>query len=141
MSYETATMIEAPFDETLERVRAELAAEGFGVLTEIDVQRTLYDRLGVPMEDYVILGACHPDLAHQALEIERSIGVLLPCNVVVRSIGGRTCVEFVDPHSMIALTRLADLEPMAEEATNRLRAVAHRLQQPALRAASDAPGP
>src|SRR6476469_4694304 len=140
MSYETATRIEEPFDETLQRVREELAAEGFGVLTEIDVQRTLYDRLGVPMEDYVILGACNPELAHQALETERSIGVLLPCNVVVRSVGGRTCVEYVDPHSMVALTRVADLEPVAEEATTRLRAMVHRLQQPVLPAASDPAG-
>ena len=125
-------VVDAPFDEADRRTRAALADQGFGVLTEIDVRRTLRDKLGEDMEDYMILGACDPSLAHQALQQDRSIGVLLPCNVVVRTSGAQTLVQFVDPHSMIALTRSAELEPIAEEAARRLHAMLNCLHQPAL---------
>ena len=90
------------------------------------------------VEDYVILGACNPALAHRALQVDPSIGLLLPCPVVVRAVGARTAVEYVDPHAMIALTRLADLEPVAEEAAAGLRAALQALHQPALQAGDDA---
>jgi uncharacterized protein (DUF302 family) len=87
MSYGTSVTVRAPFTQTVTRVRDALAAHGFGVLTEIDVTATLRAKLGEQMEDYVILGACSPPSAHQALGIDRSIGLLLPCNVVVRAAG------------------------------------------------------
>ena len=114
--------VAAPFDETVERVRSALAAQGFGVLTEIDVTATLRAKLGAEMEDYLILGACNPPLAHRALETDRSIGLLLPCNVVVRGAGDRTVVQALDPQSMVDLTGLDALKPVADEATARLEA-------------------
>lgn len=89
MDYGMATRLRAPFAQTVERVRAALQEQGFGVLTEIDVRATLRDKLGQEMEDYLILGACNPPLAHRALQADRQIGLLLPCNVVVRTDGGR----------------------------------------------------
>jgi len=88
-----------------------LAEQGFGVLTEIDVQATLREKRGLEMEPYVILGACNPDLAHQALEIDRSIGVLLPCNVVVSSRGESSTVQILDPQIMASITGLPTLQP------------------------------
>ncbi|GAA3500847.1 DUF302 domain-containing protein [Streptomyces prasinosporus] len=114
--------VAAPFGETVERVRTALAEQGFGVLTEIDVTATLRAKLGAEMEDYLILGACNPPLAHRALETDRSIGLLLPCNVVVRSAGDRTVVQVLDPQSMVDLTRLEALKPVADEAAARLQA-------------------
>ncbi|MFF9136716.1 DUF302 domain-containing protein [Streptomyces albogriseolus] len=114
--------VAAPFGETVERVRAALAEQGFGVLTEIDVTATLRAKLGAEMEDYLILGACNPPLAHRALETDRSIGLLLPCNVVVRSAGDHTVVQALDPQSMVDLTGLEALKPVAAEATARLEA-------------------
>ena len=85
MSYGTSITVDLPFPDTVARVRDTLKRQGFGVLTEIDVTATLRDKLGEQIEDYLILGACNPPFAHQALEIDRSIGLLLPCNVVVRA--------------------------------------------------------
>ncbi|WP_313896864.1 DUF302 domain-containing protein [Streptomyces sp. GC420] len=112
-----------PFDATLARVREVLAEQGFGVLTEIDVAATLKAKLGEDMEPYVILGACNPPLAHRALEADRSIGLLLPCNVVVRGAGdGGSVVQALDPQTMVKLTRLPAMEPVADEAGRRLNA-------------------
>src|SRR5215204_4599618 len=102
MSYGITVRLNAPFSPTVDRVRAALKEQGFGVLTEIDVRRTLREKLGVDMEDYVILGACNPPLAHRALEADREIGLLLPCNVVVRADGpDATLVQALDPHVMV----------------------------------------
>jgi uncharacterized protein (DUF302 family) len=87
----------APSADAVARVREALRAQGFGVLTEIDVQATLRDKLGVDMEPHLILGACNPSLAHQALNTGRRIGLLLPCNVVVRTEASRTVIEALDP--------------------------------------------
>ncbi len=111
-----------PFEEAVAATRAALANEGFGVLTEIDVQATLKSKLNEDMEPYLILGACNPQLAHRALEVERQIGLLLPCNVVVRRDGDRTLVEAVDPQVMVSLPGLPALQPVADEATQRLSA-------------------
>ena len=89
MGYCISIPIEAPFAEGTARVRDALKAQGFGVLTEIDMRATLRDKLGEDMEDYLILGACNPSLAHRALGIDSSLGLLLPCNVVVRSEAGQ----------------------------------------------------
>ncbi|MFF9451251.1 DUF302 domain-containing protein, partial [Streptomyces althioticus] len=107
MSYDrTVRMAEADFDTATAAVRQALADQGFGILTEIDVRATLRAKLGHDMEDYLILGACSPPLAHQALEADRSIGLLLPCNVVVRRDGDHTLVQALDPGTMVTLTGL-----------------------------------
>lgn len=128
MNYGMTTRVRAPFAETVGRVRAALTDQGFGVLTEIDVRATLHDKLGEEMEDYLILGACNPPLAHQALEVDRRIGLLLPCNVVVRADGDHTLVEALEPQVMVGVSGQSALEPVAEEATRRLTAALEELR-------------
>ncbi|WP_037608398.1 DUF302 domain-containing protein [Streptacidiphilus rugosus] len=122
MSFDRTVQVDGDFAATVEAVRAALAEQGFGVLTEIDVTATLKTKLDVKMEDYLILGACNPPLAHQALTADRSIGLLLPCNVVVRREGGHTLVQAMDPQAMVAMTGLPELQPVADEAAARLDA-------------------
>ncbi|MFE0456771.1 DUF302 domain-containing protein [Streptomyces sp. NPDC058914] len=122
MSYDRTVRLDADFDTAVAAVRKALADQGFGVLTEIDVKATIKAKLGHDLEDYLILGACNPPLAHQALEVDRSIGLLLPCNVVVRRDGDTTLVQALDPGSMVTLTGLSALEPVATDATARLDA-------------------
>jgi uncharacterized protein (DUF302 family) len=122
------TRLRAPFSETVERVRAALKDQGFGVLTEIDVRATLRDKLGEEMEDYLILGACNPPLAHRALEVDRRIGLLLPCNLVVRADGDQTVVEALDPQVMVGVSGQSALQPVAEEAARRLTAALDALR-------------
>ncbi|TLQ43208.1 DUF302 domain-containing protein [Streptomyces marianii] len=122
MSYERTVTLKAPFEQVQQAVRQALAEQGFGVLTEIDVQATLKARLDHDMERYLILGACNPPLARQALEADRSVGLLLPCNVVVRADGDQVVVEALDPGAMVALTGLDAMAPVAREATRRLDA-------------------
>lgn len=110
-----------PYHETLGRVERGLGQHGFGILTRIDVKATLKAKLGVDFPCYEILGACRPPLAHRALTAEPGVGVLLPCNVVVREVGPHeTRVEIADPHAMIALFPGADLAAVADEARIRL---------------------
>ena len=123
MSYGTSVTLGIPFADAVGRVRAALQQQGFGVLTEIDVTATLRARLGEQIEDYLILGACNPPFAHQALDIDRSIGLLLPCNVVVRAAADGTVVEALDPQVMVTLTRRPELKPVADEVSRRLAAV------------------
>ncbi|GAA4327422.1 hypothetical protein GCM10023178_40120 [Actinomadura luteofluorescens] len=108
-------------------MRAVLKDQGFGVLTEIDVRATLREKLGETMEDYLILGACNPRLAHRALGVDRRIGLLLPCNVVVRADGEETVVEALDPQVMVSVSDRRDLGPVADEAAERLAAALRRL--------------
>lgn len=115
--------LDLPFAEAVEKVRAALQDQGFGVLTEIDVTATLKAKLGEQMEDYVILGACNPPLAHRALEVDRSLGLLLPCNVVLRATDEGSLVEIVDPEVLVAVTGNAALEPIAKDARERLSQV------------------
>ena len=110
------------FEEAVTRTREALAEQGFGVLTEIDVQQTLKSKLDQDMEPYLILGACNPALAHQALDVERDIGLLLPCNVVVRRVGDRTVVQALDPQVMVSLPGRDELQPVADDAGQRIRA-------------------
>lgn len=128
MSYGIRISTQAPFAETVARVREALKAQGFGVLTEIDMRATLRDRLGQDMEDYLILGACNPPLAHQALGADSSIGLLLPCNVVVRADAGQTIVEALDPQTMVTITGQPALQPVADEAAARLRTALESLR-------------
>jgi uncharacterized protein (DUF302 family) len=129
MDYGISIRIRAPFAETAARVRDALRAQGFGVLTEIDVQATLRGKLGEEIEQYLILGACNPPLAHRALTADRRIGLLLPCNVVIRAEAGQTVVEALDPQVMVAVTGQQSLRPVADEAGARLRAVLDSLQE------------
>lgn len=121
MSYARSVRLDADFDTAVTAVRRALAEHGFGVLTEIDVKATLKAKLGHDM-DYLILGACNPTLARRALEADCGIGLLLPCNVVVRRDGDRTVVQALDPDTMVALTGLPALRPVAADATARLDA-------------------
>ena len=122
MDYGITIRTAAPFAEALARIRDALKAQGFGVLTEIDVQATLRDKLGEDMEPYLILGACNPPLAHRALAADRRIGLLLPCNVVVRTDAGQTVIEALDPQAMVTIAGDSSLQPVADEAATRLRA-------------------
>ena len=123
MTYAMTVRLTGSFAATVDRVRAALQEQGFGVLTEIDVQATLRAKLGEQMEDYLILGACNPPLAHRALAIDREIGLLLPCNVVIRGDGtGATVVQALDPQTMVQVTGRPELKEVADEATARLRA-------------------
>ncbi len=123
MDYQRSITVDLPYAEAVDRTRQALADQGFGVLTEIDVQATLRDKLDLNMESYLILGACNPELAHQALEVDRSIGVLLPCNVVVSSRGDGSAVQILEPQMMASVTGLAALQPVADEASRRLQSV------------------
>jgi len=127
MSYGTAVTIDAGFADTVARVRDELKVEGFGVLTEIDLTAAMRDKLDRQIEDYVILGACNPPLAYQALAADRSIGLLLPCNVVVRASDAGTVVEALDPQIMVEVTGNPQLKAVADDAAARLRRVLQRL--------------
>jgi uncharacterized protein (DUF302 family) len=112
------------FDQTLERVTQELAKEGFGVLTEIDVAATLKKKLGLDMPPYRILGACNPQFAHRALVAEPQIGALLPCNVVVRKDeAGKTIVEVMDPRAVLQLVERREIGEIAGEVRKRLERV------------------
>ena len=125
LDYGISTTVRLPYAKAVERVREALAAEGFGVLTEIDVKATLEKKLGVEFRPYVILGACNPPLAHRALTTERNIGLLLPCNVIVYATdrAGESVVAAVDPE--VSLSRVGNeaLAPLAVDVKARLRRV------------------
>lgn len=122
MPYDRTVRVSTDFPTTVATVREALAAQGFGVLTEIDVTATLKAKIDADLEDYLILGACNPPLAHRALGIDRNIGLLLPCNVVVRRDGDTTLVQALDPATMVSFTGRAELGPVADEAAARLDA-------------------
>ncbi|MCL2535530.1 MAG: DUF302 domain-containing protein [Nocardiaceae bacterium] len=117
-----STRLNTEFDDAIGKTRAALQEQGFGVLTEIDMQATLKAKIGAEMEPYVILGACNPQLAHRAVGVDRQIGLLLPCNVVVRADGDGVIVEAMNPALMVEVTGEPELEAVAAEATTRLQA-------------------
>jgi uncharacterized protein (DUF302 family) len=122
--YTFAAVVPGSIAELRPRVEAALKEEGFGVLTEIDVAATLKAKLDLDLPGYLILGACNPRLASRAIEIDPSIGALLPCNVVLREAdGGGTVVEIVDPDAALGIAGAVELEPLAAEAAERLRRV------------------
>ena len=116
----------APFADAVEHVRAELKQEGFGVLTEVDVQATLREKLGAEMEPYLILGACNPPLAHGALTTEAELGALLPCNVVVYQRDGTTHISAIDAERMLSIVDNDQLAPIAAQVRERLASVVER---------------
>lgn len=128
MNYARTITLDVPYDDAVPKVKDAFKAQGFGTLTEIDVQATLADKLGVQMERYVILGACNPNLAHRALEVTRDIGLLLPCNVVVREQGDGVLVQALDPMIIAAVPELPELEPIAAEAGERIQAALDNLR-------------
>ncbi len=116
------------FDTTIEKVTEALGDEGFGVLTEIDVSATLKKKLDVDMPNYRILGACNPPLAHQAVSAVPEIGLLLPCNVLVREDeSGDVHVSFMDPESVLGMVNEADVAPLAETVKSKLKSVMAQL--------------
>jgi uncharacterized protein (DUF302 family) len=130
-SFTFGTRLAGSVAEERSRVEAALKAEGFGVLTEIDVQATMKAKLGVERSPMVILGACNPALANAALEVDPSVGALLPCNVVLRDDGAGTLVEVIDPLSMLGVVERSGVATVAKEARARLERVVASLEQPA----------
>ena len=121
-AYGMSTTVDLPYERAVERTREALGAEGFGVLTEIDVRATFRKKLDTDFRPYVILGACNPAFAHRALTAERDIGLLLPCNVIVYAADtpGHCVIAAIDPVVALGVTGKADLLPLAEEVKSRL---------------------
>jgi uncharacterized protein (DUF302 family) len=135
MTMGLSTKLNTTFEDAVERTTRALADQGFGVLTRIDVKSTLKQKLDADMEDYLILGACNPTLAHRALDVDRQIGQLLPCNVVVRADpdgqGDAVLVEAMDPQLMIKVVDQPALQAIADEAAAKLTAAISALGQTA----------
>jgi uncharacterized protein (DUF302 family) len=129
-SYTLTAQTSQPFAAAVERVRDELKAEGFGILSEIDVQATLHEKLGVDEEPYLILGACNPPLAHQALSAEPDLGTLLPCNVVIYQRDGQTHISAIDAERMLSIVGNDNLAGVAAEVRTRLAHVVERASNP-----------
>ncbi len=127
-SYGFGRTVALPYAEALERTKAALKEQGFGVLMEIDVQQTMKEKLGADLRPYTILGACNPPLAHRALAAQLDIGLLLPCNVVVYEVDGGSMVEMLDPEVALGIVGNPTLEPIAREARERLRKALNNLQ-------------
>lgn len=121
--YGFGTTLQCSYEEAVSQVKEALKAEGFGVLTEIDVCQTLHEKVGVEMGPYLILGACNPGLAHRALEQEPEIGLLLPCNVVIRAVEQGYRVEIADPETLLGVTGNEQLGAVAGEAKQHLQRV------------------
>lgn len=126
-AYGLRRRVALPYAEAVERVRGALKEQGFGVLTEIDVKATLKEKLGADMPPYIILGACNPPLAHRAIEADPEVGMLLPCNVVVREGEGGTFVEAMDPEAAMGLVKTAGVQEVAKDARARLAAALEAL--------------
>ncbi len=119
--------VSIPYAQAVSAVKDALKEEGFGVLCEIDVAKTLHDKLGESVEPHVILGACNPVLAHAALQKEANLGLLLPCNVVVREEQGKTVIGAIDAQSMLQIAANPALQPIAADASARLNRVLDHL--------------
>ena len=128
MVYEETVVLRLGFDEALSKVKEAFAEQGFGTLTEIDVQQVLRTKIGKEMRRYVIVGACNPHLASQALDEVPQIGVLLPCNVVVRETDDGVMVEAMDPGIMATVTGHEGVRPIADEARARVSDALDSLQ-------------
>ena len=125
MNLALSTTLHTSFADAVERTRKALSEQGFGILTEIDMKATLKAKLGEDMEDYLILGACNPPLAHRAVNVDRQIGLLLPCNVVVRTdtaTENTIIIDAMNPTLMVDVTNEPGLKDVADAATTKLRA-------------------
>ncbi|MDQ6617029.1 MAG: DUF302 domain-containing protein [Actinomycetota bacterium] len=122
MDYAKTITVDLPYGQAVTAVKEAFKTQGFGTLTEIDVQATLKEKLGADIEPYLIIGACNPQLAYQALDVTRDIGLLLPCNVVVREHAGTVVVQALDATVIAAVPGLPELEPIAAEAGRRIQA-------------------
>ena len=120
MKYGNTVTVALPMAEALTAVREAFKEQGFGILTEIDIQATLKEKIGADLEPYVILGACNPELARKALEIEPEIGLLLPCNVVVRQSQDTVLVHALDPEVMVSIPGQPGLQDIADDAGVRI---------------------
>lgn len=116
-----------PYESAVEQIKSLLKDEGFGVLCEIDVKKTMQDKLGVAFRPYCILGACNPPLAHRALSADAQLGLLLPCNIVVQEEQGRTIVSAIDTRALLSVTGDPSLLPIADEVNARLTRVLDRI--------------
>lgn len=116
MEYTRTVTLKADFDQAVGRVKAALQRQGFGTITEIDLRATLREKIGADIEPYLIIGACNPNLAKRALDVDRRIGALLPCNVVVRQYGDEIVVDALDPTILVSLSEEEGLRPIASEA-------------------------
>ncbi len=123
------SILNLPYETALEKVTAALKAEGFGVLTNIDVKETMKKKLNADFRKYTILGACNPPLAYKALTARPDVGLLLPCNVIVYEDGNATLVNIIDPLSMTNFIQDPALESVAEEARQRLKRVSEAIQK------------
>lgn len=127
VEYGFGKTLSVPFQQAIERITAALKGEGFGVLTTIDVQATMKAKLDVDVVPYTILGACNPNIAHKAIGIEPHVGLLLPCNVVVRQVQpdasgqAQVLVEIADPQAMLGIVGNSDMNDIAQEARDRLQ--------------------
>jgi len=128
MDFTLRIELDIPYDDAIPLVKDALKAQGFGVLTEIDVRQTLKDKLDIDIEPQIILGACNPQLAHRALQIDPRVAALLPCNVVVRTEQGRTIIDALDPKVIAEVPDNSDLAPIAEEAGQRIQAALDALR-------------
>lgn len=122
MTYSMSLTLDRPFDDVVADVRGALVSQGFGVLTEIDMQATLHTKLGVEIDRQLILGACNPAFANRSLQTDPSIGLLLPCNVVIRATDVGTVVEMINPQILVQVTGNPDMQQIANEVTEKLEA-------------------
>jgi len=127
ITYGRVATVDLQFTDAVERVRALLKEQGFGILCEIDVAKTLKEKIGADFPPYLILGACNPQLAHRALLAENQLGLLLPCNVVVQTKDGKTIVSAVDAQKMLGVVGNPELQEVAHDANAKLQAVIDRL--------------
>lgn len=128
MNYVFSKTIDIPFDDAVSRTRDALAAEGFGIITEVDVRRVLQSKIGVDFRNYLILGACNPALAYEALKLEPNVGAMLPCNVVVQDAGdGRTEISAIDPVASMQAIDNPELKIKAGAVAEKLEAAIARL--------------
>ena len=132
MSLAISTTLHTSFEDAVDRTRKALADQGFGVLTEIDMKATLKAKLGEDMEEYLILGACNPPLAHRAVNVDRQIGLLLPCNVTVRvdpNDDNAVIVDAINPQVMVELVDKPGMQAVADDVATKLRAAVDSLTE------------
>ncbi len=128
--YGYVVRVDLPFEDAVARMEAGLKNEGFGVLCKIDIQAKLKEKLGVEFPRYVILGACNPPLAYQALQEEINLGLLLPCNAIVYERNGQVHVGVVDAEKMLSVVGNPGMEPMARDVNRKLRSVVNKIVRP-----------